>query len=1134
LNIPDLKMNESDLIPYEPVLEIQALRVLVLAPHPDDEVFGCAGTIASHLRQGARVHVVVLTDGAKHGSIHVRNQECLAAAATLGYGAPEFWHEGDRSLVAHEALTTRLVHLLVSENIDLLYAPSPWEIHPDHRQAAWLALEGAKRAGSLCRIAFYEVGSPLRPNVLLDITQHLDLKQRAMACFKSQMVHQPYDEQITALNRFRTYTLPATVKAAEAFLLLAHHELDSFSAQLPNAFVSWSGAPAQEVMNAKAELVSVLVRSTDRDYLLEALDSIAVQTWPRIEVLVVAAIKDHRDLPSRCGAHDLRLIRTDENLSRSAAANIALHEAKGEFLLFLDDDDWLMPSHIRRLVNTLQHQPKVLAAYTGVVLVKNDGTPLGQTLDLPFDFARQRAGNLTPIHSVMFKSSALSKGLSFNETLDLYEDWDFWLQLAQLTSFVHLPGVSAAYRIHDSSGVHNELTKTNGGIQKIQQFWSHRPPVSQDELMHRAWAFTDLEQEISDLRAEFDRQSLQLGNLKALVAQLPVALEDVPQAILEKEAAFQAILDSRSWRLTLPLRAAAAFIRRWRYQMAPHQLIRAWRVWQREGWRSTWYRTLKHVTQKSPVNPHDYSDWLKNECSHQPSQWPALLAKQKTWSFQPLISVIMPVFNPPVDLLIEAVSSIQAQIYPHWELCIADDASTNPLVWETLLTLAAKDVRIKIERRAKNGHISKASNSALSLAEGEFLALMDNDDLLPADAFHWVVDALNQHPDANIIYSDEDKLDSEGRHFGPYFKPDWNYTLFLGHNMISHLGVYRASLVKSLGGFREGFEGSQDYDLALRCVERTLDHQIIHIPRVLYHWRAIEGSTALSVDAKPYALLAAQRALMEHRIRINMPCEVGILPSLNYQLMRPPPPLGAGVSLILLGQPSDRVDGNGWWKSAGILEIFVCNRNVHEFNACLQRAQGDFVAIIDARLQPVSENSLSRLLQFASEPRTGVAGGLVQDSKGIMISGALVLNDETIASVMMKGLPPGNAGYMGRATLAQELSAISPDCMVMRTSLYKKVGGWSTAFGIGNVGASEWAMRVRAAGFKATWVPESVWTCRNNDLGDDNQISADIVKFKDKFPKKIVDEAYHPALDAVAADFSFNRRNDINGAASVR
>jgi hypothetical protein len=210
------------------------------------------------------------------------------------------------------------------------------------------------------------------------------------------------------------------------------------------------------------------------------------------------------------------------------------------------------------------------------------------------------------------------------------------------------------------------------------------------------------------------------------------------------------------------------------------------------------------------------------------------------------------------------------------------------------------------------------------------------------------------------------------------------------------------------------------------------------------------------------------------------------------------------------------------------LEVFICGRNAQEFNACLQRAQGDFLAIIDASLQPASENSLSRLLQFASEPRTGMAGGLVQDSKGVLVSGALVLNDETIASVMMKGLPPGNAGYMGRAALAQELSAISSDCMVMRTSLYKKVGGWSTAFDIGNVGASEWAMRVRAAGLKVTWVPESVWTCPSADLRGDSHMSVDIVNFKSKFPKKIVDGAYHRALDAVAADFSFNRRKNIN------
>ncbi len=1130
-------MNESDLIPYVPVLEIPAQRVLVLAPHPDDEVFGCAGAIASHLQQGARVHVVVLTDGTKHGSAHIRIQECLAAAAILGYGTPDFWHEGDRSLVANEALINRLVKLLISKQIDLLYAPSPWEFHPDHRQAAWLALEGGRLAGDLCRIAFYEVGSPLRPNVLLDITPHSDLKQRAMACFKSQMVHQPYDEQITALNRFRTYTLPATVKSAEAFLLLAHHELDNFSAQHTEALVSWSGAPAQDAMDAKPDLVSVLIRSTNRDFLLEALDSVALQTWPRIEVVVVAAVTNHRELPARCGAHDLRLIRTDQNLSRSAAANIALREAKGQFLLFLDDDDWLMPSHIRRLVHALQQQPKVLAAYTGVVLVQNDGTPLGQTLDLPFDFARQRAGNLTPIHSVLFKSSVLSKGLSFKESLDLYEDWDFWLQLAQLTIFVHLPGVSAAYRIHDSSGVHAELSKSVGHLQKLQQFWMNSAPVSQSNLMDRVWAFAELEKQLSDLRAILDRDQLQLVQLQELIAQLPyslektqelisrlpIELEHVPQAILEKETALQRLLQSRSWLLTRPLRETAALIRRWRHQQAPHQLARAWRVWQREGWRSTWYRTLKHFVQKSPTNPHDYSLWLMNECSHQPSQWPALIAKQTAWPLKPLISVIMPVYNPPVDLLIEAVSSIQAQIYPHWELCIADDASTNPLVWATLQSLAAKDVRIKIERRSQNGHISKASNSALSLAQGEFLALMDNDDLLPADAFHWIVDALNQHPNANIIYSDEDKLDSKGRHFGPYFKPDWNYTLFLGHNMISHLGVFRSSLVKSLGGFREGFEGSQDYDLALRCIEHCLDDQIIHIPRVLYHWRAIEGSTALSVDAKPYALLAAKRALLDHRMRIGMPCDLAILPSLNYQLTRPSPQLGSGVSLILLGQPSHNANGSFWWKSCGVLEVLVCNRDVQEFNECLERAAGDYLAIIDARLQPASENCLSSLLTFASESRTGMAGGLIQDSKGVLVSGPLVLNDETIASVMMKGLPPGNAGYMGRALLAQELSAIALDCLVLRKSVHKTVGGLSTEFSMGNVGAVDWAMRVRAAGLKVTWIPESAWICSEDFLNHNGPSANDIGRFKTKYPLVMTDAAYHRALDAVAADFCFRR-----------
>jgi glycosyltransferase involved in cell wall biosynthesis len=204
------------------------------------------------------------------------------------------------------------------------------------------------------------------------------------------------------------------------------------------------------------------------------------------------------------------------------------------------------------------------------------------------------------------------------------------------------------------------------------------------------------------------------------------------------------------------------------------------------------------------------------------------------------------------------------QIYPHWELCIADDASPSAEVREILKSYSETDPRIKVVFRPKNGHISAASNSALELVSGPWVALMDHDDLLPAHALFWVADCISEHPDVKLIYSDEDKVDEGGHRFGPYFKSDWNVDLFRSQNMFSHLGVLSTELMRSVDGFRVGLEGSQDWDLVLRCMERIEPGQIRHIPRVLYHWRVHVDSTARSMNAKPYAALAGERSLNEH------------------------------------------------------------------------------------------------------------------------------------------------------------------------------------------------------------------------------------------------------------------------------
>jgi len=369
---------------------------------------------------------------------------------------------------------------------------------------------------------------------------------------------------------------------------------------------------AQTRPDAEPALVSVLIRSVDRSHLQEALDSVALQTYANIEVVVIAARPGHRELPEGCGSFPLRLVATEAPLPRSKAANRALDEARGEYLLFLDDDDWLMPSHIERLAKVLREQPKAQAAYTGVSLANDKGEPMGQAFDLPFDSVRQLAGNLTPIHSVMFSRSLVAGGARFDEQLDHYEDWDFWLQLGRRTVFVHLPGVSAVYRIHESSGVHDDPGPAGASSQHIYRKWQTLwQPWQQAALMQHVWAAHDLEfklqaavetvawhqsaldQERATVAGQQDtiaqQQSLlaqqqdQLAQQESMVAHQQSVLAH-QQATIHEQAgtaehlrsearSYQAIIgvresqvaelmNSTSWKVTAPLRALSRLFSR--------------------------------------------------------------------------------------------------------------------------------------------------------------------------------------------------------------------------------------------------------------------------------------------------------------------------------------------------------------------------------------------------------------------------------------------------------------------------------------------------------------------------------------------------------------------------------------------
>ena len=469
----------------------------------------------------------------------------------------------------------------------------------------------------------------------------------------------------------------------------------------------------------------------------------------------------------------------------------------------------------------------------------------------------------------------------------------------------------------------------------------------------------------------------------------------------------------------------------------------------------------------------------------------------------PLLSVVIPTYNSPVQWLARALDSVRAQVYPHWEICIADDASTQPEVLACLQAYAHADARIRFVVRAENGHISAATNSALALAQGTFVVLLDHDDELSPDALYWVAREIALCPDVEVIYSDEDKIDENGICSGPYLKPDWNPELLRAQNCISHLGVYRTQTVREVGGFRLGFEGAQDWDLALRVTERARAAQVRHIPRVLYHWRVISGSTAMGTAQKPYVVEAQQRALAEHHVRCGhqvrlnrlgdfwlthptddgLPTMQGVLdvraltaPQLAFLLQRwrsvvPP---RARIDVLV------RSDQRSMFIGVAAAEPHVVPTEVPAAQAwapCIDRSTAALIALWHGHIVPMSPQFWSVLASYAQRADVGaVAPRVVTNDERVYYAGTILTRAGGILHPY-RGAAVTEPGQSARARLPQNFQALDAGLMVVRRDALAAVGGLVPRAGdAASVAAYDIdaCLRLRAAGLWNVWAPTAV------------------------------------------------------------
>ena len=717
---------------------------------------------------------------------------------------------------------------------------------------------------------------------------------------------------------------------------------------------------------------------------------------------------------------------------------------------------------------------------------------------------------------------------------------------------------------------------------------NHQVNERDTQVAHLQHQVNDRDAQVAHLQHQVNDRDAQMGLVQKQIADLDAQVALLHQKVGDRDALLMEIDTSKSWRITAPLRIVA---HQWRQARQVVRILptlissnggilnvvkKTVSSFQQNGVSGIHYGLRNKIlgsgiiavqpcdqSDSVSIDRNDYTEWIRRYDTIDEETRSAIHRRIATMPQTPLLSILMPTYNPGSEWLIDAIESVRKQIYPHWELCIADDASSNESIRSILEKYATEEPRIKVYLREKNGHISAASNSALTLATGDWVALLDHDDLLAEHALFWVADAINKCPDFRLIYSDEDKIDEKGRRFQPYFKCDWNIDLFYSHNLVTHLGVYRTDLVRKVGGFREGFEGAQDYDLALRIVEHSEPHEIHHIPRVLYHWRVHNESTARSLGAKPYALPAGERAINEHLERKGVKAKAEFVAQgyrVSYALPDSPPmvslivPTRNGLHLIrqcvdsilkktlypnyellIVDNGSDDPKTIRYFESLKYESRVRVLRDDRPFNfsalnnAAVKNAHGTLIGLVNNDISVISPEWLTEMVSLAIQPKVGAVGARLWYPNDILQHGGVTLGIGGVAGHGHKRFPKGCHGYFSRMSLISGFSAITGACLIIEKSIYEDLGGLNETNLQVAFNDIDFCLRVREAGYRNVWTPYAELyhhesATRGPEDGQENQVrfAKEVHYMKERWKDSLLqDPAYSPNLTLEHEDFSF-------------
>ncbi len=588
-------------------------------------------------------------------------------------------------------------------------------------------------------------------------------------------------------------------------------------------------------------------------------------------------------------------------------------------------------------------------------------------------------------------------------------------------------------------------------------------------------------------------------------------------------------------------------------------LSSAWDFWKENGFRAFVLKS-RHKLQGIDSD-YDYPEWY-NMTKTTEEELEA--QRQEIFDYNPKLSVVIPAFKTPERFLAAMLDSLIAQTYTNWEVCIADGSPKGESVERVLKRYALKDERIRYVILGENKGIAGNTNAAIDMAKGDFIVLADHDDTLAPDALYECVKAINSDPEIDVVYTDEDKLDMDGGElFEPHFKPDFNPHLLTSVNYICHLFVVNHELLMEVGGFREEFDGAQDYDFIFRCTEKA--RKIYHVPKALYHWRCHQDSTASNPESKLYAFEAGTRAIKAHYDRMGIEYE-SVEKGVDYGIYHTKFKIhGEPLVSVIIPNKDHTADLDLCMRSLiekatyKNLEFIVVENNstdqetfeyyekiqkefdfVHvvkwerEFNYSainnygVTFAKGEYLLFLNNDTELINPESIEEMLGFCQQDEVGVTGVRLLYSDDTIQHAGVVVGFGGIAGHTFIGLHKAESSYFNRAMCAQNYNAVTAACMMSKRSLFDQVGGFTEELAIA-FNDIDYCMKIRELGKLVVYAPYALfyhYESKSRGLEDTPEkvarFNEEIKKFADRWPEilKNGDPYYNPNLTLRKSNFA--------------